>query len=363
MARGERFAFLDVVRGIAVIWMIQVHVTNVLLDSALRTSWFFEVLNISNGFVAPAFIFCAGAGLWIALSRKGDEYRKGGRGLWMYLRRLGYILFLAYSMHAPIFSLTAMLGETSEVWSRWLLLDVLHAIVYSSLLALLVFLLSRSLKQATVLFGVIALFILGFSWTVVDSQPVAWSPFPMLPWSGYLFAGAWWTGSFMQSDNRERFAKMSFIFGLAIPVLVFIVKQVPLEMPWDAIWWKSSPGMHAFRISGPVVLMGALFALEERLRSKPIGRVLQTIGNESLFMYVGHLYLVYGPLAMLMSSLLGTPAHGYGVVALVWIAVTALFIAIMARWHAIKASNPKWAQRIVFLYALSIVVAFIFLPS
>ncbi|MCX6141239.1 MAG: heparan-alpha-glucosaminide N-acetyltransferase domain-containing protein, partial [Candidatus Kapabacteria bacterium] len=109
MAKGERFAFLDVVRGLAVIWMIQVHVTNVVLDPSLRVGWFFDALNISNGFVAPTFIFCAGAGLWIALSRKGPTYRLFGSELFTYLRRLSYILVWAYVLHAPFFSLDRLL--------------------------------------------------------------------------------------------------------------------------------------------------------------------------------------------------------------------------------------------------------------
>jgi predicted acyltransferase len=149
MAKSQRYAFLDVLRAIAVIWMIQVHVTNVFLDTELRSGWFFTLLNISNGFVAPTFIFCAGGGLWIALSRKGAQYLALDPSLWQYLKRLAYILFWAYVLHMPAWSLVEMTTLPTDVLFTGFQVDVLQTIVYSSLFAVATFFLMRDLSRTS----------------------------------------------------------------------------------------------------------------------------------------------------------------------------------------------------------------------
>jgi uncharacterized membrane protein len=376
VAASERYAFLDVVRGIAVIWMIQVHVTNVLLAPSLRSGFWFDVLNISNGYVAPTFIFCAGAGLWIALSRKGAKYLAFGADLRDYLRRLAYILFWAYALHVPFYSLERMLIARSEEILPWLQVDVLQAIVYSSIAALGVFLVLRDLRRATWAFGILAALVMSTTWAVWKAPPSAilpWpiayavspapaSPFPLLPWSAYLFAGAFVTGLFMTSTNKRRFAQWMFVIGLVGPFVAFLSMRFGPPMPWDDVWWRTSPGVHLFRIFATLFLLGALFPLEERLRSSRTGKLLQTIGNESLFMYVGHLLVVYGPMADLLERATGQRTFGYDVVAATWIIVTAAFIALMTVWHKLKRERPALAQRLIVIQIVWMVLSFLLWP-
>ncbi len=377
MVRGERFAFLDVVRGIAVLWMIQVHVTNVLLAPSLRTTWFFDVLNVSNGYVAPTFIFCAGAGLWIALQRRGHKYLRLGADLFQYLRRLAYILFWGYALHTPYFSLAAMATATHAEWMSWLQVDVLPTIVYSSIAALALFLVVRNLRVATWAFGVVAAVVMCSTWYVWQIPPSAvlpeWlaimvspapaSPFPIIPWSAYLFAGAFVTGMFIESNNKDTIAKWMFGVGLIAPFLIFVSKNAPWEMPWDNMWWKTSPGLHVFRICATLLLLGALYPLEHKLRTSKTGIWLQKIGNESLFIYVGHLLLVYGPMAYILQAAFGTHEFGYLAVAIVWIVVTALFIVLMNVWHWIKRDHPIWAKRAIVIQLCWMILSFIFWPA
>ena len=376
MAASERFAFLDVVRGIAVIWMIQVHVTNVLLDPALRVGTWFDVLNISNGYVAPTFIFCAGAGLWIALSRKGAKYLTFGADLRDYLRRLSYILFWAYALHVPFYSLERMLIARADEVLPWLQVDVLQTIVYSSVAALVVFLVVRNLTRATWLFGILSAVVMCTTWAVWKAPPssiLPWpiayavspapaSPFPLLPWSAYLFAGAFVTGLFMTSTNKRRFAQWMFAIGLVGPFVVFMSMQFGPPMPWDDVWWRTSPGVHLFRIFATLLLLGALFPLEHRLRTSRLGVLLQTIGNESLFMYVGHLLLVYGPMADMIERWTGSRHTGYGTVAIVWIIVTLLFVGLMLVWHRLKKERPEIAKRLIVLQIVWMVLSFLLWP-
>lgn len=359
MPKGQRLAFLDAARGIAVLWMIQVHVTNVILDPALRASWWFNLLNISNGYVAPTFIFCAGSGLWIALSRRGTAYLEVGAELRTYLKRLSYVLFCAYVMHTPVFSLRGMLASPEAMWTTWLQLDVLHVIVYASLAALAVFFVLRDLKRSTIAYGIIAAIIMAISWSVPRDGV---SQFPLLPWCGYLFAGAAITGWFMQSPDKPRLARLFVIIGLVGPILLFASKGLAIAMPWDAMWWRS-PGGLLFRVCATLLLLGSLFHIEESLANSRLGRLLVTLGNESLFMYISHLLLVYGSLVPWLDTLVGKHHFGLGITLTIWIAVTMLFTLLMLTWRRLKADRPERAALLFKLQVGGLIMAFLLLPA
>ncbi|MBU3679513.1 MAG: DUF1624 domain-containing protein [Candidatus Kapabacteria bacterium] len=358
MSKGQRFAFLDAARGIAVLWMIQVHVTNVVLDPALRSSWWFTLLNVSNGYVAPTFIFCAGSGLWIALSRRGEAYLTAGTELRTYLKRLSYVLFCAYVMHTPVLSLRRMLEGPAQAWTSWLQLDVLHVIVYASLAALAAFFVLRNLRRATIAYGIIAAAIMAVSWSIPRDGI---SQFPLLPWSGYLFAGAAITGWFMQTESKERLARLFIIIGLIGPIILFIGKGLSIPMPWDAIWWRS-PGGLLFRVCATLLLLGSLYFLEQRITSTRVGRLLVTLGNESLFMYISHLLLVYGSLVPWLDQMIGTHHFGPSTTLLMWLVVCVIFTSLMFAWRWVKTERPDIAAWILRLQVGGIILAFLVLP-
>lgn len=364
MAKAQRFVFLDVLRGIAVLWMIQVHITNVLLDPALKIdSLFFDLLNLSNGFVAPSFIFAAGSGLWIALERKGASYLRFERPLTDYLVRLSYILFWAYMLHVPVFSLDSMLRRPAADIFSWLQFDVLHTIVYASLTALGIYLLVKDLKKATVIYGVFSLVIMFTTAFLSPLHLFTLSPFPILPWSSYLFAGAFITGIFMQAEDKRRIAVWMMWSGLLAPFLIFMIKALPFAGPYEAVWWKTSPGMHLFRISGIVLTLGVLYLFEERLRKSRAGIFLQTVGTESLFLYISHLLVVYGEGGPLMKSLFGIQYTGYGGVLVAWVLVTVPLLLVMYQWKHIKQRRPELARKMLAVQVAWMVITLMVIPD
>ncbi|HLB00719.1 MAG TPA: heparan-alpha-glucosaminide N-acetyltransferase domain-containing protein, partial [Bacteroidota bacterium] len=65
-----RYPFIDVLRGLAVVLMIETHTVNALLAPGGADGAFGSVLTFFNGLVAPAFLFCAGLGFAVALWRR-----------------------------------------------------------------------------------------------------------------------------------------------------------------------------------------------------------------------------------------------------------------------------------------------------
>ena len=71
----RRRRYLDWVRGLAVLVMIQAHILDSWTRPDARESWQFAWANIVAGFGAPLFLFLAGAS--VALSA-GSKWRVGG---------------------------------------------------------------------------------------------------------------------------------------------------------------------------------------------------------------------------------------------------------------------------------------------
>jgi uncharacterized membrane protein len=369
----KRYTFLDVLRGISVLWMIETHVVNVFLLPELRQTWWFHLLNLSNGFVAPTFIFCAGSGLWIATDRKGAAYKRYGSEFWGYLQRLSFILFWAYMLHVPFYSMERMLmGPWSDV-VPWLQSDVLHVIVYTSIATLALYLFSPTQRIAERVAAVTSLAIMFgtvFIWNNANHLPLALSlpitaasPFPLVPWSAYLFAGYFFTGIFFRHEDKTALAKRMIIGGALTSSVMFALRALPVSTPWDGIWWITSPGMQLFRLGGVVMAMGGLFLVEQQLSHGRVGRFLQRMGQESLFMYVSHLLIVYGAGSMITSALFGFERTGLGGALLITVIVTIPLAAYAVWWNTFKKIMPHNAQRILAALVTIFVLVFLVQPA
>lgn len=366
-AKSERYVFLDVLRAFAVIWMIQVHITNVVLADELKHGWWYNLLNISNGFVAPAFIFCAGCGLYIALTRKGSAYLQLQPALWDYLRRLSYVLFWAYMFHVPVFAFSKFSLLPTDAVRSWLQFDVLHTIVYASLIVLGLFLVLRSVHWTSVACGILAGLV--FTTTVFVQQWVNasdlpyWlayafsnkppSTFPIVPWSGYLFAGMFFSNLFFRVDNKLKLSRWLVGLGVTLPVVIFWIKSLDIPSPWHDVWWYTSPGVHGFRICGLMVGFGGLFLIEDWLKQSRTGTFLQIVGMESLFLYLSHLQVVYGAYTPDILENFGWSQGNYLTVATMWIALTIPLLVAMYGWHWFKRQRPTLAR---WVLAMQIVV-------
>jgi uncharacterized membrane protein len=374
----QRLLFIDLLRGLAAIWMIETHNVNSFLSSQYQGGWFFSGVSISNGFVAVCFIFCAGAGFWIAASRKVEDYKKFAPSFWLYLRRLGFILAAAYWAHFPEFSFWRILHSTPEQVLSILQCDVLHCIVFSSLIALgMVLILPRKVPLVWV-FGFLALGIFfatplvwavdvfqympAFPATLFARQPI--SPFPLFPWGGYFFAGAAITGLFMQAVNQKEFAKRLVLVGILSPILIFIIKDIPFEYPGWQDWWFVSPGHSLFRTSGVIAGFGLLYLVENYIRRfEQITDVLVLCGQESLFIYLLQGMLIYGTVANVgIKHFLPTIVTPIEIIILTAV-IVAVCYSLAHIWHHYKQQDAVRARRTLFLLSVLFLVVFFLVPA
>lgn len=369
----QRYVFLDVLRALAILWMIQVHITNVIAEPSLRHGFWGNLLFLSNGFVAPTFILCAGIGLAIALSRKGALFLRADRSLWIYLRRLAFILFLAYLLHIPAYSLTAFKYVQPERFITWIKFDVLHTIVLGSVLVLGLFFILRTVNRVAVAAAVITVLIFTFTaliWKFTNTlNPLslpslafsksAISTFPLIPWVGYLFAGFAVGTLFFSASNKTLLANWFIVAGVVVPPVVFTIKSLPFSTPWDTFWWNSSPGVHAFRLSCILCMFGLLYRANNVLGRSRTGVILQQIGNESLFIYVAHLLVVYSTVTPHIIRSLNLANSSFPTILVAWVALTIPMVGLSLLWHYYKVRFPKYVTGTIAGFMLLVFAVFL----
>ncbi len=300
-----RLLCLDLFRGIAVLWMIETHVLDASLAKIWKQGWLFDHINLSNGFVSVSFLFCAGAGLWIRLSEKWDAL-KSREPLWgALLRRLGQILLIAYALNLRYFihfPPSISWYDVTRVFSG----DILQVIAIDSFLAVFLFSLisSRRVLKAVYILFIALMFLSGPILGAWDPRPVLPLPFsmllvsypiaqfPLIPWSGYFFAGAGVAAFFLSTPHRKRAAFSLLIFAVALLGFGHFTQNHP--SPYlGFVDWYTSVGHSLFRI-GIVIFVFSVFYLVDAFEKLPRIRALQLLGQESLFAYVLQMGVIFG---------------------------------------------------------------------
>ncbi len=368
--KPKRYVFIDVLRGLSILWMIEAHLTDVILDVDFRHTDFFHYINISNGFVAAIFLFCAGASFYLSTSRKFDDYKHFRKPLWVYLKRLGFILAIGYALNLPRFSIFQISHLPYDTILRFFECNILQAIVYSSILALVIFLILPKLKYLKYISLIIALAIFygtSFVWALdpfkymnIFFAPMfaEWpvSHFPLFPWMRHFFAGLAITSFFMEAKDKQRTSKTLVIISSILIIITLIIKNSNiLYYPYVMSWWDTSPGHFIFRASVVVLLFGSLYLAENLYREKWYSNPLALMGRESLFFYVANVILIYGSVGnigfqqIFHSRVQPIPAL------IIYIIFTVVLYYIGIVWFKTKSEKPLLAKKV--LYSLGVLFA------
>lgn len=376
---SQRLTFIDILRGIACVWMIETHAVNAFLNDAFTDGMLYNALKISNGFVAVTFIFCAGAGFRLALESKLQDYISFGKPLWKYISRLLFILGIGYSLQTPIFSLDYLLGSSSEEWMRFLDSNVLQLIVVSSFLALIGLFVMRSLDRMMfyawpMMVGVFWLTptiwsipgeslmqIPDFLRMYVSTQPPAF--FPLFPWTGYYFAGYIATHYFVGTKDRNRFSNFYLIVSIGLMLIVYGVSRTDWTYYSSELnWWLVSPMHMMFRVSGAMFLFALLYKLQDKLTG-PVSRALMVNGRESLVVYVGQGIILYGAgMQAIIRSMFPEIIMPWHIV-LLTISVIGIMTVYAYSWNTYKKRMPLHAKWTLYLSMIIYVLIFLLTPA
>jgi uncharacterized membrane protein len=199
--RRDRLAWIDLFRGVAVLVMVETHVVNTFLATAVRAEGWFSVLNYINGLVAPSFLFIAGFVQGMERGATPEKPVKLARRAQQHIT----LILVAYALHFPWTELgqhrwDAALRVGTQV-------DVLQCIAVSLGLLLGVTWLAQKVGgrrgQQAWWVGLTALLVvtvfsapLAGEWNGLPIPLQAWvnrstgSWFPLFSWAGFVFFGA-----------------------------------------------------------------------------------------------------------------------------------------------------------------------------
>ena len=338
---SRRLVFIDVLRLIAALQMIQGHAVAAMLAPSYRSGPGFQVWTFARGLTSVAFLFSAGFAFALAEARASDlgaRRRRVGRAL--------RLLVIGYAMHAP---LGMLLGTPASAALRgWAVVDVLQCIGVS---LLSVELLSwrvagwrarvlGALSLASFLFAVAPA---AHGLTLSDRALALGnyftgrygSLFPLLPWSGYLFVG-FGLGQLAVRTPRHVVRVLLGGAAVALPVGLAISYALPVA-PLSV-----NPGYALVKLGCVLVIAGGLAQGFRHVTRLP--RTLAQLASQTLFLYVSHVVILSADHVGL-AHLLGNQ-HGplFGVaLALVLLVVCSLLALGLGSLRARSVSGTRAA--------------------
>ncbi|MDO8793673.1 MAG: heparan-alpha-glucosaminide N-acetyltransferase domain-containing protein [Vicinamibacterales bacterium] len=303
---GRRLSFVDHLRGVGVLIMIEAHVFDSWMRLPDRSLPLFYYARVLAGWAAPTFLFLAGLSLAMGMGRRlarGEESGAVARAGW---RRGAWIFALAILFRLQ----SALTGATLRAVLK---VDILNVMGLAMLAAVACWNLGRQrshrvavlLAAAAVVSMVTPLLRLA-DWPgalpyFLDAyiRPIPGrTSFALFPWAGFVFAGAA-AGLFIDpgtgGNGLRRLMTWFGGVGAFAAVLGFGLSFLPSPYA-DSQFWTSSPAFFLLRCGVLLAALAVAYVLAPGLdgHAAPIGRVLTRLGTSSLFVYWVHVELVYG---------------------------------------------------------------------
>lgn len=363
----QRFLALDLLRFLAVLLMVQGHVFREVLTENVRGETWFRWHEYVHGFTAPIFLFASGLAFGLTTFRGWDKHLSWGETLRKRVERYLLLLVIAYWVQLPQLSLGAVMASSDGRLARILKVDALHNIGVTLLVAqLLVIVLRRPKRFAWVLSGLAILAVLiapllsqlnvegvprAIAGFIQRSSPESHfrSYFPLAPFSAFLLTGIV-TAYFLFDEKTRNFKQKAGPWLLVLGVISYIAgEQLSAAIDLEAVfgphnYWVVGPFFFLVRIGVVWGVLGALATLTQfipRLLDNAPGRTVQILGQETLVIYVSHLFLLYG------SPLNQAIARKYkysltvGEAFLCFLGVLGATATLAWFWHQAKTRRPR----------------------
>jgi uncharacterized membrane protein len=310
MAEGRlRRGYLDWLRGLAVLIMIEAHVLDSWTRFPDRETQAFAWSMILGGMGAPLFLFLAG--LSVAMSAGSKARRTGDPAVASraVVRRGLEIFGLAF-----LFRLQAwVLGWSSP---RLLLkVDILNIMGPSIMMAATLWRLASSVPGRVAVFAVATAAVAfltpalrGAAFFAAIPDPIeayfrpaaGLSNFVFLPWAAFVFAGAI-TGVLIDAARtaaeEAKYARWFAVAGALIAVIAFALSYLPSPFP-NAYFWTTSPALLFLRVGIMTATIWVAYVWESRPGGATTWSPVRQLGRTSLFIYWIHVEMVYGLISL-----------------------------------------------------------------
>ena len=344
-----RLRFLDWMRGLAVLLMIQCHAFNSLVRDDLRAGGPYVLSQFVGGMAAPLFLFMAGATLGFQMENWERHGLHPPRRWVLALRRGAYVLGIAF-----LFRFTNWVGSLPRADLHELgKVDVLNCMGVA-MLGLSVAAVFESSARAR--FAAIAAAAIAGATPLMSHLPwsrASWllhqyvAPgfgagfFPFFPFASYIGFG-FAAGTVIRRTSAERLDRLMQWSVLAGFALVFGGKyfaDIPYSIYADSNFWVDSPTLIFIRTGISLLFLSASYVWTVYC-ARPGWSWMECLGKNSLMVYWVHIMLVYGNLAKPHQRRLTIPRTVFATVL-----VTALMTGLSAAWLWWKARRQAYGLR------------------
>ena len=374
MKEKVRYISADLLRGLVIIIMIEVHVFNAFLLPELKQTGWFSVLNFINGLVAPSFLFVSGFAFQVSSGSKLDEMRKFGKAFWKKMQRIFQIIIIGYMLHIPFYSLSKTIHEaTPEIMNSFYAVDVLQCIGVGLLYLYIFRLLIKSDKiynYFLILSFIIISIVSPYIWKVDFNNYMHpffasyfntknGSLFPIFPWLNFLLAGAVFAKYFV--DARERDEETKFIKSTAIAGLITLALG---HIFFSSLFPESIQSIKPHfvflleRLGYVLFILTICWVVDKKYKIKK-GFVLDA-SRESLLVYWLHLVIIFGTFwnSKSLANIIG-PTFNVIQAIIATIVLITLMIIIAKIWGWAKRNYPKYASIFVKVFVTALIIVYI----
>jgi uncharacterized membrane protein len=293
-----RIVFLDWLRGVAAIIMLQGHVFHSFTRLDQRGHGFYIYSQFMGGQAAAMFLFLTGITFGLGIERRDtlSPWRRVGSAL----KRARYLFLLAI-----LFRLQLYLTGWGHTRAKDLLqVDVLNLMgVATAILSLIALAPDR---RARFRWALLAGALMAGLAPLISDADTSWLPFFV---RDYVVPGAWFSifpwGSFLafglacgslipdvRADAWGKVVQWGALVGFGLILLGLYCSQLPFSIYPSADFWVDSPALIACKMGTTLLVAAVAYLWTEHLHPGP--GFVTLLGTTSLAVYWVHIELVYG---------------------------------------------------------------------
>jgi uncharacterized membrane protein len=298
---ARRLAYLDWMRGLAAITMLQGHVFHSFLKDDLRKSGPYLASQFVGGMPPAVFLFLLGVTFAFGMD---SQERKGATATGRFLaalKRAGQIFALAFAFRLQMW----IVSIDKSPWTDLLRVDVLNTMGFALLClsAMAAFRTVERIRLCAVLgiaIAALAPLVSALNWNGIPPLIKHYiAPdtfyFGFFPWAAFVAFGMS-VGSLLRSLDRDRTGtamQWLAVAGAALAFGAWYLSTLPFSIYPHVEFWRDSPAVIFIKLGVLLMLLSLSWAWNLGL---PDGQwsLIRQFGVTSLLVYWVHVELVYG---------------------------------------------------------------------
>lgn len=298
---SSRLPFIDWVRGLAAIIMLQGHVFHSFASKDLQESGPWVLSQFVGGMPPAIFLFLTGITLAFGMSARDRKLLPAYQRWKGAMGRAGYLLLLAILFRVQLY----VFGLPNNQWTDLLKVDILNCMALSMALVSVLAVMNAHLRvRAALAAGTLVALgspvaaYLNWDWLGPHLRHYFvpdYNHFGFFPWGAFLAYGVA-AGAILRlarPEHMNRLMQWAAILGFGLILGGRYFAQIPYSIYGQSDFWLDSPLLTFIKLG--VILIGLSFAyLWTSFGAGQGFSVVRQLGTTSLLVYWVHIELVYG---------------------------------------------------------------------